>query len=243
MLRHHDVRIAAEPGELHLRLLARGGELALVVFQRVVRLVVVRLRDGIAVQERGGAVGIELVEIDLRRLRGGVADHALVVLLHRLDRQRRLRQISLGIVDRDLELARIEPVKHLPGRDVLVIRDVDVLDDAGYVSRDADLLGADIGVVGRHDAAAGDVPVDADQERDRHQGEQYPARPVAPLEAAQLFGRRSALLRALVRRDGGRHRRARRLRRFVADGRNGLAGGLSHSGVLPRRRRQRCVAQ
>ena len=52
---------------------------------------------------------------------------------------RDLGKIGLGIVERDLELARIEPIEHLPGRDVLVVLDRDVLHDAGNVGRDADL--------------------------------------------------------------------------------------------------------
>ena len=55
--------------------------------------------------------------------------------------------------------------------DVLVVGDVDLLDDAGDVGRDADLVGFDIGVVGRHHLAAGDVPVAASDQRERQQRE------------------------------------------------------------------------
>ena len=116
-------------------------------------------------QQHGVAIVIGLIEIDLRLLRRGVAQHALVILLHRLDRQRGLRQIGLGVVERDLELPRIEPIENLAGFDLLVVLHVDVLDDARDVGRDADLVGFDIGVVGRHHLAAGDVPVRADGEQ------------------------------------------------------------------------------
>jgi hypothetical protein len=43
-------------------------------------------------------------------LRGGIAQHALIVLFHRVDGQRRLGKVGFGIVERDLELLRIEPI-------------------------------------------------------------------------------------------------------------------------------------
>ena len=54
-------------------------------------------------------------------------------------------------------------------------RDIDVLHGPGDVGRDADLVGLDIGIVGRHDLAAADVPVAARNKRQRKQREQDPA--------------------------------------------------------------------
>ena len=108
----------------------------------------------------------------MRLLRGDIAQHALVVRFIESIVSADLRQIGLGVVERDLELARIEPVEHLPGVDVLVVVYRDVLDDAGDVGRNGDLLGVDIGVVGRHHLAAGDVPIAADDEHHRHQRKQ-----------------------------------------------------------------------
>ena len=133
MFGDREVRIAAELGELHLRLLVQGGELALVVVERVARLVVNGLGHSGTAQQHGIAVVIDLIEVDLRLLSSGVAHHALVVLLHRLDRQRGLRQIGLGVVERDLELAGIEPIEHLPGGDVLIVLNRNILNDARHV--------------------------------------------------------------------------------------------------------------
>ena len=158
---------------------AQGGKLALVVVERVARLIVDGLGDRGAAQQHGVAVEVDLIEVDLRLLRGGVAHHALVVLLHRLDRQRGLRQIGLGVVERDLELTRIEPIEHLPGVDVLIVLDRDVLHDARDIGGNADLLGLHIGIVGRHDLAAGHIEITADEQRNRQQRKQRPAHAIA----------------------------------------------------------------
>ena len=109
VLGRRNVGIAAEPGELHLRLLLQRGELARVGFERVARSGRSwpwkrnRSRTSVAY-----AIVVSLIEFGLRLLRSDVAQHALVVLLHRFDRQRRLRQIGLDVVERDLELLRID---------------------------------------------------------------------------------------------------------------------------------------
>ena len=116
MLRGLDIGIAAELRQLRRRLLTQRLELALVVEQRVLRLIVYRLRDGAGMQQHVAAIEIGLVEIDLRLLGGDIAQHVLVVLLHGVDRERGLRQIGLGIVERDLKLTRIDPVEDLSRR-------------------------------------------------------------------------------------------------------------------------------
>jgi hypothetical protein len=50
-------------------------------------------------------------------------------------------------------------IQNLAAVDVPILRDIDVLDDAGDVGGHPNFVGFDIGVVGRHDLAAGDVPV------------------------------------------------------------------------------------
>src|SRR4029077_12642547 len=103
---------------------------------------------------------------------GDVAQHAPVVLLQRVDGQRNLREVALGVVDGDLKLPRIEAVQDLARIDMLVISDVDLFDDASDVGRDADLVGLDIRVVRRHHLAAGDVPVGAGDQYERQQHKQ-----------------------------------------------------------------------
>ena len=73
--------------------------------------------------------------------------------------------------ERDRELEIIEAVQDLTRLDMLILRDIDVLDDAGDVGRDADLVGFDIGVVHRHHLAAGDIPIGAGDQQERQQQE------------------------------------------------------------------------
>lgn len=136
------------------------------------------MRAGAVAQQHFRAVEVRLIEIDLRLLGRGVAQHALIVLLHRIKRGRDLRQIGCGVVDGDLELPGIETIENLPRRHILIVGDLDVLHDAGDVGRDSDLLGVDIGIVGRHHLTAGDVPVTGDDENKRQQRKQRPANPL-----------------------------------------------------------------
>ena len=153
----------------------RDSSLFLSSFERETRLVVIGLGNGVGAHERRVAIIGRLIERDLRLLRSDVAQHAPVVLLHRVDGQRNLREVGLGAVESDLELPGIEAVQNLASLDVLVLRDVDLLDDAGDVGRDADLVGFDIRIVRRHHLAAGDVPVGAGDQRQRQQRKQRPA--------------------------------------------------------------------
>ena len=144
--------------------------------------------------KRRVAIVVDLIEIDLRLLGGDVAQHALIILLHRLDRQRGLRQIGLGVVERDLELTRIEPIKNLAGLDVLVVRDGDLLHDSGHVGRRCRPVGLDVGVVRRHHPAAGDVRISRHKQHERQEREQHPAHTIAAAHAQRRVGRRSAFL-------------------------------------------------
>jgi len=72
---------------------------------------------------------------------------------------------------------RVEPKKNLPGRDVLVFPDLDRLDHAGHIGRQADLIGLDIGVVGRHVGASLEVEIGADKQHDRQQQKQRTPQP------------------------------------------------------------------
>jgi hypothetical protein len=67
--------------------------------------------------------------------------------------------LRLGALQREPErqiIEAVEAVEDLAGIDALVLRDVDLLDDAGHVGGDADLVGFAVGVVRRHHLAAGD---------------------------------------------------------------------------------------
>ncbi len=130
MLRGGNVRISGEPRELHLRLLSQGFELALVGLEREARLVVIGPGNGLGPHQRGETVIVRLIELDQRLLRSDVAQHATVILLHRVDGQRHLCKVGPGAVESDLELPRIEAIQNLASRDTLVLRDVDLPDDA-----------------------------------------------------------------------------------------------------------------
>jgi hypothetical protein len=80
-------------------------------------------------------------------------------------------------------LTRIEAVENLPGFDVFVVLDCDVLHDAGHVGRDADAIGLHIRVVGRHDLTAGHVGISAGDEHERQQRKQRPAHAITPAQA------------------------------------------------------------
>jgi len=134
--------------------------------QRETGLVIIGLRDGIRLHQRGVAIIIHLIEVNLCLLGVDVALHPAIILFHRLDRQPGLRKVGLGIVERDLELARIELIEHLSGIDVLVFGHVDLLHNAGDVGRETDLVSVNVSVVGRHHLAAGHIPIGAGEQDD-----------------------------------------------------------------------------
>ena len=70
---------------------------------------------------------------------------------------------------------------------MLVLGDVDLLDDPGNIGRNADLVGFDVGVIRRHDLAAGDVPIAAGNQRKRKQNEQGPAHQGPPGGAVRFL--------------------------------------------------------
>ena len=212
MLRDVEIRIAAEPGELDLRKLTQRFELALVAIEGEVRLVVGGLSDGVGLQQRRIAGERGLIQFDLRLLRGNVLLHAHVVLLHCLQRQRGLRQTGLGIVQRDLELPRVDAEQYIAGLDRLAFTHIDFADQTRNVGRHHQLGGVDIGVVSRNVAAAKKIePKSGDHGDDRHDDEKDEAH-------------------ALAQRIGER----RRARSWRLEARRQFKDGFSHSGGLPR---------
>jgi hypothetical protein len=75
--------------------------------------------------------------------------------------------LRLGALQSEPEREIVQAEQYLAPFDVLVVADVDLLDDAGDVGRDADLVGFDISVVGRHHTAAGNVPIAAGDQCER----------------------------------------------------------------------------
>ena len=190
----------------------KDGELALIVVERVAGLIEHRLRNRGGLQQHRIAIVVFLVEIDLRLLSGDVTQHALIVLLHGVDRHRGLGEIGVGILKRDLKLTRIEAVENLASFDVFVVLDRDVLHDAGHVGRDADAIGLHICVVGRHDLTAGHVGISADEQNERQQRKQRPAHAITPAQAPHSIGAARLFLGALA--GGSRLRHHMRPRAF-----------------------------
>ena len=212
-----DVRIAGQARELHLGLSAQGLELALVGCQGEFRLVVGRLGHRALADQHRVAIKILLIEIDLRLLGRNVALHALVVSLHQFNRQANLGEIGLGVIESDLVLARTKSIEHLAGGNVLIVGHVDLLDDAGDIAGNADLLGFHIGVIGRHHLTSGHVPPASGHEGKRQQRERGPAHNF-PLPR---LGRDRCL--AQLRLTFWRHRDGRRCAKSLAS--SSAAGG------------------
>ena len=117
-----------------------------------------------------------LVDID-GGLRG--VDHRLLDLELGLlagDRGPGRRHIRPGLVERDPEVAVVDPGQHLAGCDALIVLDQHLLQIAGDLWRDGGVVGLHIGVVGRHQILADGpvvpaIPGGARQHGDRRAGE------------------------------------------------------------------------
>lgn len=131
------------------------------------RLRLLRILD--AARAARGKIGIALVLlrgeghvglVDIERRFGGV-DHGLLdVELGLLAGDGGLgrRDIRPGLIERDREVAVVDPRQHLAGPDALVILHQHLVQIAGDLRRDGGAVGLHIGVVGRHQILA-DGPV------------------------------------------------------------------------------------
>ena len=173
------VRVAVQVGRHAGELLAQGGALRLRRLQVVPRLVVGGLR--------GEVVGGELLlPLELGRVvvdvRVGLADLVLEVPVAGLERVEVVAhdpELRVGALQRQPERLVVEAEQDVADGDLLVLADVDLLDDARHVGRDADHVRLHVGVLGRHVAPAGHVLVAADRERQRQGREQHRAEPAA----------------------------------------------------------------
>src|ERR1700733_12087084 len=106
---------------------------------------------------------------------------------------------------------------------MLVVPDIDILDDAGNVGRNTDLVSLDIGIVGRHHPAAGAVPVSPGTRRDRQQRKQRPADPLLARRPGTLVTCDRAFVGSPCRADrcdrGRLTRLGAQVRSFVSNGR------------------------
>ena len=93
------------------------------------------------------------------------------------DRGFRRGDVGLGLVERDLEVAVVDPRQHLTGLDALVVADQHFVQIAGDLRCDGGVVGLYIGVIGRDQETADGpvvqaVPGCAGQHRDRGAGQQ-----------------------------------------------------------------------
>ena len=167
-----DVRIAVEIGSNAGELLLERSDLLLGVLQVHPRGIERLLRGDELGCEILLAVELALVILDVVLRLRDLRLHVAVVRLERVEIVGDDADLGLGAVERVAERAIVQAEQDVAGLDVLVVGDIDLLDDAGDVGRDADGVGFDIGVVRPHHLAAGDIPVGAADQGERQQGKQ-----------------------------------------------------------------------
>ena len=79
--------------------------------------------------------------------------------------------IRRGLVERNAEVAVVDPGQHLAGRDPFIILDQHLEQIAGDLRRDGGAVGLHIGIVGRHQILADGPIVPAIPGRARQRGE------------------------------------------------------------------------
>ena len=150
----------------------RGGEVGGVARDRGLRAGDARLRllgvlhaaiagrgqIGVALVLLGGESRGGLIDLDGRL--GGVDHRLLNVELGLLagDRGAGGGDVGLGLVERDREVALVDPRQHLAGLDLLIVADQHLMQVARDLRRDGGVVGLHIGVVGR-DQILADGPV------------------------------------------------------------------------------------
>ena len=223
-------------GLQELDLLEGGSEIGGVALDRRVGAGVARLRllRVLHAAIAGcGEIGVALVLLLREGLCGSVdidgrlccGDHRILnIELRLLARDRRLRggDIGLGLVERDAEVAIVDPGQHLACLHMLVIADQNPVEIAADLRRDGGVVGLHIGVIGG-DEEAPDGPV-------------IVAIPAGPRESGDRYTREQELAKAKLLAAGrGRCGGQETLRRR---GRNhsGLSlgrGGVHGHGRLP----------
>ena len=195
-------------------LLQGRSEVCLVAFDRGQRARIARL-GGLRILHAAiagrGEVGIALVlllgegrrrRVDIERRPGRLDNRLLHVELGLLARDRGFcgGDVGLGLIERDLEVAVVDPRQHLAGLHALVVAGQHFVKIAGDLRRDRGVVGLHVGVIGGDQETADrpvvpTVPGCAGQQRDRGSRHQEPPK-LAPFRG---FCRS---------RRGGRHRRA-----------------------------------
>ncbi len=123
------VRLAAQPGQRRLRLRLAGADRRLVGGQLVFGVVILLGRYRPALHQYGITVERRLIGRHLRLPRHHLALRLQIVGLQRFKVQHGLRQVRLGLVQRDLKPGRVEPEQHLPGLHVLAFMHRDIRHD------------------------------------------------------------------------------------------------------------------
>jgi hypothetical protein len=155
------------------------------------RHVALRL-DHVALQPRH----VGLAQRDLR-LEGGVVGVQGAHLAHRL------RELRLGLLERDLRVGGVEPHQHLAGLDEVGVVGVDREHRPAHLRRDLDQVALHIGVVGRLEVLADDEVIRAITDAGQHDQHGDRRQPLLARLLAALRGRRGG---EMLLFGGGVHR-------------------------------------
>jgi len=151
------------------------------------------------------------VGVRLRQLLG--FDRLAVLRLQAFDLLPLGAERGLGAIERDAEGLFVDAEQYLVLCDMLVVADRDRDDRAGHLGADRDVVRADIGVIGRDVAAAGEIEEGADGD---HQQRHDQEKRLAPAPAARRGGRRRGLRLGLGLRLGRRRLCRRRFQHRLA---------------------------
>ena len=158
-------RLAAMPCEL----LLQRGKLLLRTLQGVAGGIVGCLWSKIVGEQLLLALEVDHVEVDIFLRLFDLGLHVAVTGLQRNEIIAGISDLSLGAIQRQLKLQRVQLEQDVALGDLLIVVNQDLRDDAGDVGRQPDHVGLDIRIIRRHHGAAGHIKVAAHDKRHRQQ--------------------------------------------------------------------------
>ena len=190
-IRQRQIGIAEQLGLRAGHLLLDEGEFRSRGDERGRGIVEVELRAERVLEKRRLAIDVALLEVDTLL-------HEVGHLVVDFDVGSQIVIGGVGLVERGLGLLfgkperdRVDLEQHVALLDLRAFANHDLFDLAGDVGRDQHLLGADIGVVGRHIAAAPKIEHEPADQRDQRQHHQQQRAAVTPQAAHQAAARLS----------------------------------------------------
>ena len=163
------IGIAIQVGGDAGQLLLQRGKLLLRTLEGIARGIEGGLRSEVVGDQLLLTLEVDHVEVDifLRLLDLGL--HVAVTGLKRNEIISRISDLSLGAIQRQLKLQRVQLEQDVALGDLLIVVNQDLRDDAGDVGRQPDHVGLDIRIIRRHHGAAGHIKVAAHDKRHRQQ--------------------------------------------------------------------------